>query len=399
MDVVLCRRPVALVQTMVVGVSLPRIRVTKGLSSLQERFVVRRLASRKQDSLAQGQIRCLSLTPVTAFPRRKIAGPPVVNIVSDDIKGALVGTRLEGVEDFRYLYRLLYPGDVPQNYQDLVSIEAVKDELRYLFPSTLAKPKYEPIAKRVPLEQLSKDCIELDPMFRPTSTAHFTGNPKFFDTFVTFEDVLSLLNHRIGGSRITEENQANRPSPRWLPHKEMELKLGEAFSEALYNDLVGIMTEIYFHPLFGELGQQTLKPFMTQLVEKQKRETTVKVQKTAVARVWVWPEERGTPNIRVNGHLIGDYFRNTDKRLLAIEPLHRFNLIAEFSAMCNVYGGGVTGQAGAISLGIAKALVMLRPELKPELDRAELLVRDSRNVEPKKPGQKKARKKFQWVKR
>ncbi|EGD81099.1 hypothetical protein PTSG_11136 [Salpingoeca rosetta] len=290
---------------------------------------VSRAASR--GSAVVQAVRSVCSARPTQFPRRKVVEPNQSNIVHDEIKEVLKGTNLEHIQDFRHLYRLLYPGPVPPNYRDLITVDAVRKELMYLFPSPLIRPDFDPIAKRVPLEQLSNNCIELDPMFRPTSAAHFTGNPKFFNMLA-------------------------------------------------YDELTAAMTEVYYHPLFEELGQQSLKRFMTETVD-----TTVAVQqqqldskgrahavgkrKTSVARVWVWPEPGPMPKMKVNGRPIAEYFKDTDKLLAALAPLRRLDVADQFSIMCNVHGGGVTGQAEAISLGISKALVTLRPELKPELDR------------------------------
>ena len=71
----------------------------------------------------------------------------------------------------------------------------------------------------------------------------------------------------------------------------------------------------------------------------------------------------------------------------------------KFDVWCTVKGGGISGQAGSVRLGIARALERYSPELRPSLSAAAMLTRDPRRVERKKPGQKKARKKFQWVKR
>ena len=118
-------------------------------------------------------------------------------------------------------------------------------------------------------------------------------------------------------------------------------------------------------------------------------------RKTSVARVWI---KEGTGSIKVNDRRFVDYF----------QPLQRFDIVDVFTASgtagkfdvwCTVKGGGVTGQAGAVRLGIARALEQISPDLRPSLSAAAMLTRDPRRVERKKPGQKKARKKVQWVKR
>ncbi|MFN7311971.1 MAG: 30S ribosomal protein S9 [Bacteroidota bacterium] len=119
-------------------------------------------------------------------------------------------------------------------------------------------------------------------------------------------------------------------------------------------------------------------------------------RKTSVARVYVKP---GTGKIEINGREAKVYFPTITLQNSIEQPLNATNTVGQFDITCNVAGGGVTGQADAIKLGIARALVEYNAELKPALKAEGLLTRDPRMVERKKPGQKKARKRFQFVKR
>lgn len=124
-------------------------------------------------------------------------------------------------------------------------------------------------------------------------------------------------------------------------------------------------------------------------------------RKASVARVWLRPSKLGNGDITINEKPFVEYFPRLSYREKVIEPFVLTNTLAKFDVFCRVHGGGHTGQAGAISLGIARALVngvneeLYRPPLKEE----KLLTRDARVVERKKSGQPKARKKDQWVKR
>lgn len=100
----------------------------------------------------------------------------------------------------------------------------------------------------------------------------------------------------------------------------------------------------------------------------------------------------------MNGKLLHEYFQPVQRRECT-QALHIAGLAGMYDVWCTVKGGGMTGQAGAIRLGTARALKAMQPELRLVLSRAGMLTRDPRMVERKKPGQKKARKKFQWVKR
>lgn len=119
-------------------------------------------------------------------------------------------------------------------------------------------------------------------------------------------------------------------------------------------------------------------------------------RKTAVARVYL---RNGNGKIVVNKRSLESYFPLEERRNLILQPLAVTNNQANFDIVINARGGGSTGQAEAIKLGIARALVKFDEELKQPLREAKLLTRDPRMVERKKYGQPKARKRFQFSKR
>ena len=119
-------------------------------------------------------------------------------------------------------------------------------------------------------------------------------------------------------------------------------------------------------------------------------------RKSSVARVNITP---GTGNIRVNKRDFENYFPRETDRIMVLEPLKLTNTLGKFDLRVRVTGGGSTGQAGALRLGLSRALVLCDPENKKVLKKADMMRRDSRMKERQKPGQKGARKKFQWVKR
>ncbi len=120
-------------------------------------------------------------------------------------------------------------------------------------------------------------------------------------------------------------------------------------------------------------------------------------RKTSVARVRIIPGGEG--NIIVNKKSIEDYFDRSDHVQAAKRPIEHVEKIGEYAIHVNVKGGGNTGQAGAISHGLARALVKADESLKPSLKKGGFLTRDSRMVERKKYGQKGARARFQFSKR
>jgi small subunit ribosomal protein S9 len=119
-------------------------------------------------------------------------------------------------------------------------------------------------------------------------------------------------------------------------------------------------------------------------------------RKRAVARVRLRP---GTGNIVVNGRPVTEYFPTATHRMILSEPLRLTNTDEVYDIDCTIDGGGVSGQAGALRHGIARALIELDPEMRPELKKAGFLTRDDRKKESKKYGLKKARKAPQYSKR
>ena len=119
-------------------------------------------------------------------------------------------------------------------------------------------------------------------------------------------------------------------------------------------------------------------------------------RKKSIAKVWL---KKGSGNIHVNGKKMVDYFKKLNLQVSIFRPLTIVKRENEFDVRCSVKGGGLTGQAGAIILGIARALVEFEPELKPTLKKEKLTTRDSRTVERKKYGHRKARRSFQFSKR
>ena len=119
-------------------------------------------------------------------------------------------------------------------------------------------------------------------------------------------------------------------------------------------------------------------------------------RKDAVARVWML---KGSGKIFVNGKSMGDYFKRPVHQLIVTRPLEITNVLNNYDVKCSVKGGGLSGQAGAIILGISRALISHDENLKKDLKKDKLTTRDSRVVERKKYGHRKARRSFQFSKR
>jgi small subunit ribosomal protein S9 len=119
-------------------------------------------------------------------------------------------------------------------------------------------------------------------------------------------------------------------------------------------------------------------------------------RKSAVARVWLKP---GEGNIIINGKDFKAYLGRPVLEILVKSPLVHLGLEAKYDVVCTTKGGGISGQAGAIRLGISRALVTVDEEFKKDLRAQGYMTRDSRVKERKKYGRKKARRGFQFVKR
>ena len=119
-------------------------------------------------------------------------------------------------------------------------------------------------------------------------------------------------------------------------------------------------------------------------------------RKKSVAKVWL---KKGSGNIHINGKTLTDYFKKQNLQMAIFRPFTVVKRENEFDARCSVKGGGLSGQAGAIILGLARTIVLFEPELKTTLKKEKLTMRDSRAVERKKYGRRKARRSFQFSKR
>ena len=119
-------------------------------------------------------------------------------------------------------------------------------------------------------------------------------------------------------------------------------------------------------------------------------------RKKSIAKVWV---KKGSGSIYVNGKKINEYFHKINLQIAIRRPLAIAKRENEYDVRSSVKGGGLTGQAGAITHGIARALLLYEPDLKTSLKKENLTTRDSRAVERKKYGRRKARRSYQFSKR
>ena len=119
-------------------------------------------------------------------------------------------------------------------------------------------------------------------------------------------------------------------------------------------------------------------------------------RKTSIAKIWL---KKGSGKIYVNGKNYEDYFKRENHKMQLLRPFEIISQPTDYDVRCSVKGGGLTGQVGAMVHGISKSLLMFDPELKATLKKEKLTTRDSRSVERKKYGRRKARRSFQFSKR
>jgi small subunit ribosomal protein S9 len=131
-------------------------------------------------------------------------------------------------------------------------------------------------------------------------------------------------------------------------------------------------------------------------VDEQGRAYATGRRKESVARVWIKP---GSGRFTINGRDQDIYFARPVLRMILQQPFQTTERVNQYDVICTVKGGGLSGQAGAVRLGISRALINFEPALRPALKKGGFLTRDSRAVERKKYGRAKARKSFQFSKR
>jgi small subunit ribosomal protein S9 len=137
-------------------------------------------------------------------------------------------------------------------------------------------------------------------------------------------------------------------------------------------------------------------PKYVQKLDKQGRAYATGKRKNAVARVWIKP---GAGKVIINTRSAEVYFARPVLRMMIQQPFVAVNRAGQYDVNCTVSGGGLSGQAGALRHGISRALVNFEPELRGALKKGGFMTRDSRVVERKKYGRKKARRSFQFSKR
>lgn len=240
--------------------------------------------------------------------------------------------------------------------------------------------------------------------YRPSSSSYFTGNPVYNDNLLTLE----AMGRKY--SKLPELPAGQYPKTYWRTIDQYrEIDTTSHVRPTDYKKLVNLLnklnridrdympeevkdTMLYYtrERLGADPIRKELKPDLFG------RSFGVGRRKESVSRVWVVP---GNGALFINGRTLPDYCARLHDREQVLLPLSVTDRVASYNVWAYVDGGGTTGQAEAIKLGLAKAMVVQEPELKSSLRAAGCITADWRRVERKKTGKPKARKSFTWVKR
>ncbi|KAF9953831.1 37S ribosomal protein S9, mitochondrial [Modicella reniformis] len=236
---------------------------------------------------------------------------------------------------------------------------------------------------------------------KPASPSYFTTNPVYNELIVNLD--YTYRQHR-PFSKVLKQTQR----PNWLGKDALTAAVGvKMLKTSQYRLVVSKLNQLatltprpasveVLFSRFSKTDEQTVQKAKPKTVDHLGRAQAIGRRKEASASVYV---VEGDGAILINGQDASQYFNKSQDRNLLLKPFEVTDLLGKYNVWALVKGGGTTGQAEAISLAIAKALLTHSPELKPVLRKADCITRDMRVVERKKPGQYKARKKFQWVKR
>ncbi|KAI1005301.1 37S ribosomal protein [Podosphaera aphanis] len=237
----------------------------------------------------------------------------------------------------------------------------------------------------------------------PESRSYFTIQPTFTDSLVALDQILENYKN------LPVCDPSDVPKVAWISGRDYKNLIGESVRTSRYQHMLRVLKRLnQIHPaVMPAEVEQAMKPFKRDVVpetsstkisaiDESGRSLGVGKRKTSIGKAWLI---EGTGEVFVNGKTLPEAFGRVHDRETVIWPLKVTQRINKYNLWCRVEGGGTTGQAEALTLAVAKALLSHEPALKPALRRAGCVTRDPRKVERKKPGHLKARKMPAWVKR
>ncbi|KAG8752039.1 37S ribosomal protein S9, mitochondrial [Serendipita sp. 396] len=292
----------------------------------------------------------------------------------------------------------------------------------------------------VPPEAPKKLIRAYEGLPKPDSPTFFSGRSLYLDNIYNLEKRLNLFTSMMHKAHImplpkAAEHQVGPVPSYWRDANGMYQILGKAIRESQYRRLIGLLSQLNrLRRIAAICERKDIEKQITEIIEPYEKPNKAILEaqktgrkralpdengrvygigrrKTSSARVWmikIQPEaysdasDKGTVPVAsclVNGIPAARYFTHISDRERVFRPLKLTGLLSSYNVFCLVRGGGTTGQAEAIAVGMAKALEVLEPSIKPILKQGELMKRDPRMVERKKTNLAKARKAYTWVKR
>ncbi|CAK7208303.1 37S ribosomal protein S9, mitochondrial [Sporothrix curviconia] len=237
----------------------------------------------------------------------------------------------------------------------------------------------------------------------PVSASYFTRQPTFNDNLIRLQQIY----RKYGSLPLAESNEVNRIT--WHTLKDFKSRTGEEITPAEYKRCLAMVKKLHrIHPRLKPAGiNEVILPFVRtihtvdtqvkkKILDRFGRALGVGRRKTSTARAWV---VEGTGEMMVNGKSLTGAFGRVHDRESALWALRSTDRTDKYNVWALVEGGGTTGQAEALTLAVARALLIHEPALKTALRKAGCITRDARMVERKKHGRVKARKRPAWVKR
>ncbi|GAP87639.1 putative 40S ribosomal protein S9 [Rosellinia necatrix] len=237
----------------------------------------------------------------------------------------------------------------------------------------------------------------------PVSPSYYTRLPQFNDSFVQIQDLAQKY------ARLPSLHHSQVERVAWKTKEQYRVSIGEHVKARDYATCIALVKRLsQIHPdLMPEEVTEGLQPFKRDInnylnrpkatvVDRFGRSHGVGRRKSSVARAWL---VEGTGEVLINGKPISEAFGRVHDRESAVWGLKATDRLDKYNVWALVSGGGSTGQAEALAMAVAKALVVHEPPLKTPLRRAGCITRDPRSVERKKAGHVKARKSPAWVKR
>jgi len=299
---------------------------------------------------------------------------------------------------------------------ETITQQQIDEAIEYLFPSGLFEKKARPFMKPPHLVFPPRKAAEFDESGRPHHFLFYTGKPNLYAALHEAVKQMRLLNAYEDDLIRKGQDEKGLPfdtsGSEWINKQNLEKKIVEELTEVEYQNFITAMDRLVAHK-YSNNAAEFIRSWRRQLMVKNKDSEIPKPEVREDGKLFVTSKDcprksaradvtvinPGTGKVTVNGKDI-TYFKSIQSRNQILFPLELTGLKDSVDVEATVTGGGETGQAGAIRLGVARGLrSFVSPEMVETMRLAGLLQQDFRRRERKKPGQAKARKKFTWKKR